>query len=554
MPDSLPALGRWGVPRACARLAGAALAAAASLAAMGALTSCASPQARSLSEYIGPMAERGPSLSAASQAEPASAPATTPRPQGGPLELTVQQAILLALESNRSLAVERLNPPIRGTLEDQERVVFDPVVSASASAERQKAESASRSLSTTDSYSAEASADAFLPTGTSVELTASTQVLDSSLYSDDLAASRVGLSVTQALLRGAGVRVNLASLRQARLDTLASEYELRGFAEALLAEVETAYWDCALAGRQIEIFTNSMHLAQQQLEETQERIKVGTLAETELAAAQAEVSLRRENLINARSRLETARLQLLQLLNAADGDLWDRQIVLLNQPTVPEVRLEGVESHVQVALRMRPELNQARLAVQRGDLELVKTKNGLLPRMDLFVTLGKTGYADSFGRSVGDPDEHGYDVLAGVAFEYPPINRDARARHSRALLSREQSAKAVDNLAQLVELDVRTAFIEVNRAREQIAATAVTRKYQAEALRAEVEKFRVGKSTSLLVAQAQRDLLASQITEIQVTVNYLKALVQLHRLEGSLLERRGIAAPGREPVVLREGN
>jgi hypothetical protein len=31
-------------------------------------------------------------------------------------------------------------------------------------------------------------------------------------------------------------------------------------------------------------------------------------------------------------------------------------------------------------------------------------------------------------------------------------------------------------------------------------------------------------------------------------VNLLKGLVDLFRVDGSLLERRGIAAPGREPV------
>ena len=97
-------------------------------------------------------------------------------------------------------------------------------------------------------------------------------------------------------------------------------------------------------------------------------------------------------------------------------------------------------------------------------------------------------------------------------------------------------------------MDVRTAYIEVNRAKKQISATIATRKLQEEKLRIETEKFRVGRSTMFLVAQAQRDLLFSQISEIEAVVNYLKALVELHRLEGSLLERRGIIAPGREPV------
>ena len=55
---------------------------------------------------------------------------------------------------------------------------------------------------------------------------------------------------------------------------------------------------------------------------------------------------------------------------------------------------------MKLALQMRPDLNQAKLLWQRGDLEVVKTRNGLLPKLDLFVTLGRTGFAESFGKSV----------------------------------------------------------------------------------------------------------------------------------------------------------
>jgi outer membrane protein TolC len=535
------------------RLVRASLAVTCLLAATGAM-SCASfapPPAADFIGPAGPVASTQPVGSAAATAPAASRPAAPP----GPVRLTVQEAILLSLENNQALAVERLTPAIRRTYEQTERAVFDPVVAGQASMGRTQSQRLGRAGSTTegsivDSADAELSAGAFLPTGTQVDVGAKTSLMDSSLYSDVFASTRVGLSVTQALLRGADLRANLASLRQARLDTLASQYELRGFAEFLVAEVETAYWDYALAQRQIEIYTDSLRLAEKQLAETQERINIGRLAETELAAAQAEIALRREGLITARSDLAAQRLHLLRLLNGPGQNLWDQQLVLENQPAVPEVKLDDVEQHARLALRMRPDLNQARLQVQRGDLEIVKTGNGLLPQLDLFVTLGKTGYAEAFGRSVQNVRGDGYDVLLGIRAEYPPANREAQARHQRAVLGRRQAVEAVKNLAQIVQVDVRSAFIEVNRFREQIAATATTRKFQAEKLRAESEKLRVGRSTSLLVAAVQRDLLASQIAEIQAVVNYLKALVELHRLEGSLLARRGIAAPGREPVPL----
>ncbi len=481
------------------------------------------------------------------------APAVPP----GPLKITITEAILLCLENNRSLVVQRLNPAIQQTAEEQERAVFDPAINADVSAGRVKGERLARSGSDTEDFTTDTaegiiSLDQYFPTGTTVALEAGSAMNDSSLYDSRFYDSRLGMTVTQALLRGFGTDVNLARLRQARLDTRMSEYELRGFTESLVAEVEGTYWDFALARRQIEIVEESLKVARQQLNETRELIDVGRLARAELPAVQAEVAAQEQALIQARANKESIRLQMLRLLNPAGPGIWQRELDLIHQPTLPEIKLEDVGLHVAVSMRMRPILNEARLEILRGDLELVKTKNGLLPLMDLFISLGKSGYADSFGESVSNIKKDNYDALGGIKFNYPVFNRDAEALHRRAQLIREQAQKSLENLSQLVEVDVRTAYIEVNRTKQQIAASSATRMFNEEKLRTETEKLRVGKSTSFLVAQAQRDLLVSRIAEVQALANYLKALIDLYRQDGSLLERRRISAPGREPVKLSE--
>ena len=473
----------------------------------------------------------------------------------GPLKITITEAILLCLENNRSLVVQRLNPAIQQTAEERERAVFDPAINAEVSADRVKGERLARSGSQTEDFNNTTadgiiSLEQYFPTGTTVALEASSQMDDSSLYDSRFYESRLGMTVTQALLRGFGTDVNLARLRQARLDTRMSEYELRGFTESLVAEVESTYWDYALARRQIEIVEESLKVARQQLNETRELIDVGRLARAELPAVQAEVAAQEQALIEARANKESIRLRMLRLLNPAGPDIWQRELDLIHQPTLPEIKLEDVELYVAVSKRMRPILNEARLEILHGDLELVKTQNGLLPLMDLFITLGKSGYADSFGESVSNIKKDNYDALAGIQFNYPVFNRDAKALHRRAQLTAEQAQKSLENLSQLVEVDVRTAYIEVNRTKQQIAASSATRMFNEEKLRTETEKLRVGKSTSFLVAQAQRDLLVSRIAEVQALANYLKALIDLYRQDGSLLERRGISAPGREPVKL----
>ncbi len=464
------------------------------------------------------------------------------------VSLTVQEAVLTALENNRGLSVERITPEIRKTFEEQERAVFDPVIDAGAAASEVKTpiESLPSESSRVDETELEVGVSKRFATGTDVRAGLTGERLDSNRI-DTRYATRAGLSLTQALLRGRGREVNLATLRQAELSTRASRYELRGVAESLAARTEETYWDDVLARRQLRIFEESVALAARQLEETREIVRVGRLPETELVAARAEVALRRQELIDARNEKALARLRLLRLVNPPGPDLWSRELVLEDDPVVPEIDLDDVRSHVEVALRMRPDLNQARLSARLEELEVVKTRNGLLPRMDLFISLRKTGYADAFGESVREISGDHYDALAGLTFRFPVGNRDRKARHERATLSQDQALEALDNLAQLVVLDVRTAYIQLDTARQQIRATAASRKLEEEKVRIETEKFRVGRSTSFLVAQAQRDLVRSRIAEIRAVVTVLKALVNLYHLEGSLLERWGIQTPGREP-------
>ncbi len=473
----------------------------------------------------------------------------------GPLKVTVGEAILMCLENNRALAVQRLNPSIQQTYEDQERSVFDPVTGAEVSAGELRGERLARSGSETESYTTTQAEgiiylEQYFPTGTTVDLEAGSSMTDSSLYDDSFYQTRLGMTVIQALLRGYGRNVNLVRLRQARLDTRISEYELRGFTESLVADLELTYWDYALAGRQIEIVEESLKVSRQQLNETKALIDVGRLARVELAAVQAEVAAQEQALIEAEANKQSTRLQLLRLLNPGGIGIWQREVDLVHQTTLPDIPLEDVELHVEVSMRMRPLLNEARLEILRSEFELVETRNGLLPLLDLFITLGKSGYANSFGDSIGDINNNSYDTMAGVNINYPVSNRNAKARHRRALLDQEKVQYALENLSQLVEVDVRTAYIEVTRAKQQIEASSATRRFDEEKLRTETEKLRVGKSTSFLVAQAQRDLLVSRIAEVRALAGYLQALTELYRLDGTLLVRRGVAAPGREPVKI----
>ena len=457
-------------------------------------------------------------------------------PEAGPpvLSLSLREAVLSALENNPSVAARRLAARGVETGQRLERGAFDPQLSAGIRGSRDSGGGAAGS--------GEAGVSLNLPTGTLVSAGASAARTPGAA-----ADSSVGLdvTVTQSLLRGGPVQgAGLVGIRMARLDAFSSRHEFRGFAESLVFSVESAYWARYLAERQLEIYRESLRLALQHLDNTRRRIQVGVLPELDLAAAEVEAALRREALIGAEGRAETARLQLLQLASPRTGDFWDAPVELTDRPAEPEPRLDEVKAHVELGLRSRADLAQARLAREKGELEVVRTRNGLLPRLDFFIALGAAAYDQDFGSAAEKVFNRGPRLSGGLTFSFPLGNNAAAARAEKAAASRAQADEALRNLERLAELEIRTAYVAVERSRSQIAAVAETSRLQEEKLKAETEKYSVGRSTSYAVSLAGRDLLEARLGEAQAVVGYLTALLALYRAEGTLLQRRGI-----EPVI-----
>jgi len=463
------------------------------------------------------------------------------------LRISLKDAVLTALERNPNLLIQRLDPAVARSYADEQRAAFDPTLTISATRDESKTQ---RFLGaqpvpfemTSERTQYSAGLSETLPTGTSISVDASINGSTSSIYEPQYSGN-LGVTVTQSLLRGFGVGPNMADLRSARLDLEISRSELKGMAERLLADTEHAYWALYLAAEENLIQQESLRLANRQLDESLERVAVGKLPELELAAVRAEAAKRQGALIDAQSRYEQARLDLLYLLNPPGQASWSTIPVPLDKPWAAADSLDDVAVHEAVALTYRPDLEQARLDYRKGELEVVRTRNGLLPRLDFFITLGRTSYARTFDDALPDIGSPFYNVNAGLSFDFPIPNRGARAGARRAERTREQLDYALQNMERLVQRDIRAAYIEVLRTHQQIEATRVTRDLQERNLEAELEKFRVGKSTNLLVLQVQRDFTASRLDGIRAVVDYLDALVEFYLMEGTVLERRGIGLP-----------
>lgn len=467
----------------------------------------------------------------------------------GNVEITLFQAILVGLENNKVFQVDKLKPPITSSAEEVERAAFDPV----GRTVLEKSRLRSDFYTVNKDFKASAGVSHLLPTGTTLDFEAGTEwnpnfpVLAGSAGSakDPIVSdwkSYTKLSVTQALLRGGGIPVNLANLRKARLDTQISLYELTGLAQSHTAEIELAYWEYFLALGRVHIYSLSLGLCRGWVKDTMERIRQGQKARSDIYFFQAQVTTTEQSLIDARSLQEKTRLRLLRFISPPSVDLWNRQLRLMTEPSIPKDSVEDLQDHILLASRMRPDINQAKLLEQKGELEIVRTKNGLLPKLDLFIQLGRTGYSKTFSGTLFDYSEGdgGADLLGRLKLEFPFLNRRAKAEYNRSLLDFTKQREALENLIQLAQQDVLLAYVEIHRAKDQMRTSSSLIKVQLEKRKAETEKYRLGSSTADKVAQSEKDTVTAELSALQARIDYLKGLTQFYVAEGSLLSRRGI--------------
>lgn len=473
--------------------------------------------------------------------EPLREPDAAPPRREGPHELSLEAATVLALESSPELAVRRLDPAIAGTFETIARGEFGVTLFADGQISAEQTQETNRA--TMMQFRAEGSrAEATAgirqrtPTGTEIETSLGYR-RDESNRSPEQQEARIGVTITQALLQGVDPEANLAAVRLAELETRATEHQLRAFVTALLLELETGYWQLALARESLAIHERSLALVAQQAEAMAARIEVGDAAPADALVVRAQVAIRRQALIDARAALEEQRLRLGRLLNL---DPEASSLEVTDAIGIEPRAVEDPAAHHALAQRLRADLAEARVRLEQRRLDTVVTGNGVLPRLDLFVQLTKTGFGSSFGDAIQGLTEPTYEVTAGLRFEQLLGNDRAAASDRQAAFRRERAERAVGNLASLVRLDVDLALNEITRAHAQIDASRRTAELMQEVVEAERARLEVGETTELVLAQAERDLVEAQVAEVAALVAYRVALVRLWASEGSLLQRRAV--------------
>lgn len=468
------------------------------------------------------------------------------------LDLTLTKAVHMALEKNFSIKIDRFEPQIARERERTAKARFDPGWDFSYQRGEITARNAFVRSTTTNKGSHfeinGISQDATWSTGVSgvtvwglgydVGLSTLTQGGTANRFDEDF-TSAATFGLTQPLLRDAGTDANLAGVRIARNNTLASEWALRDRVMRVITSVIAVYNDLHFSKENLEVAVRSRELARQLLRDNIKRVEIGVMKVLDVTTAQAEVAAREEGVITATRAMKDQENFLKQLITA---DLLAilRTKVTITPPPSPGYSGEIVAA-ISQALELRPDYRQARLDLENRNISLRFEKNQKLPRLDLRASLTLNGFDDDFGssaRRVGSRDETDWSV--GAIFSIPIGNRAALGRTNAARLEVAQALVGLQRIEQEIIVRVDNSRGAILTARQRIEATRESRRLAKESLAAGEKRLIAGSGTVFEVLELQKKFAEAETAALQAQSDYNKAVAGFEFETGRTLRAHGV--------------
>ena len=319
-----------------------------------------------------------------------------------------------------------------------------------------------------------------------------------------------GIGITQTIENPA--------LRSARVNTAlyAEQSSMQSFAQtrnALVSEVRLRAYEYLLRREEATAAAEALRLLEQTRERIQVRVTTGETGKLDLIRADAEI-------VNARQREETARLQIAQasiaLNRLAAGRLppnWQLDAVLAEEHELP-----SLDMLKQLAVRQNPEVRVLEAELQRNQSRFEEARASLLPGVDLRLS------------QLREPEVR-QDII-GVSVQIPLFDQ-RRGPRAEAIAERERTqARLEGRRAELVQqLELAWRSVEIARVRVQALSEGAVRAAEA-ALRVAEAAYRFGERGILEVIDAQRVLRSVRQDLLLARFQLQASLIELDTLAG----------------------
>lgn len=505
------------------------------------------------------------------------------RAQGDFLELSLNDAIRLALTNNLDIAIQNYNEQLNRQSIIQAKGAYDPTLSFSVGINSSSNPNTSVldagegiDVSTRDGFTWDTTYNHPLKFGGRLTLSMNNSRSSSNNAFSTLNPSydsRFNISFTQPLWRGFINTSTERSIKLSNLDLEISDIDFEKRVSEIVRSVRDRYWDLVLSIQTHDAERRSMNLAIVSYEDSKKRVEIGIEAPIEITSSRSEVASREQVMIQSEVGIVDAEADLKNLL-APDptASIWDLRLIPTDTPqlTAPTFTLPDA---IEAAVQNRPEIQSYMKQLEKLEIDRKFYKREGKPTVDLVLRYGSTAVAgEAFGRTVIDTDNDGipdttvnlpnptspfqgnlgnslvdafkfnftnYSIAANVTI--PLRNRSNGANLARVNIDEQRMRSQLRQTHQTIAVEVRKAYQQIEIQKKRLEAARISRQLAEEQLDGENKRFQAGLSTNFEVLRIQRDVATTRKDELAAEIAYVKALTALEQAMYTLIENSDIA-------------
>ena len=465
---------------------------------------------------------------------------------GESVNLSIGDAVRVAVEKNLGLQVATYSPAIAETGIRKARAIYDPLLSALVDHHGSNQQVAPQSffVDRQRDFDFDTSISQLLPSGATTALSfkniwsSNNLGLPTSLY----VQPQLVLSFSQPLLQGLGREVTERGITTADDATDSAFADWTQQALNTAAAARNQYLLLVMTRESLATRQATLDLAREIKAQNEGRFAAGVLAAYQIQDSLLGVLQAQKNLLDANRVEKDAADQLRTTMHLPAGTA-----IATTSPSPPSPGASEVSESdaLRTAMLRRPDVVKARIAVRTAEFNEKVSRNLALPSLALQGSGGVTALDSGYGDAIGDLGSTRYPMWSvGLSFSVPIGNNSARADVAANRLIASQARTQLAAIEESAALEVRTALRALDSAYEQIGVTeqAVT---AAEVVVASYRKRQqLGLATTKDVLDVVATLTQARESRSVARASYQSALTNLWKATGELLDRQGIRLAG----------
>jgi outer membrane protein len=334
------------------------------------------------------------------------------------------------------------------------------------------------------------------------------------------------LTITQPLLRGAGRRVNTASVKNARLGERKNILNLQQTQIDKLTDTVIAYRTLIKNQEAVRIQELALESKRRQLEGIQALVNAGRKPRSELIQTEKSIADTERSLILAKNTHAQANSDLLKLIESDQAFM-----ILIPKIDVDAIRRSDLprvdrpsQELLAIAYKNRTDYQQTKFDIETEKSNLLLAKDNRRWNLDL-----------QSSANISESPR----LSAGLVLSHTFGEQSTKTEKIRREIGVQKTENKRSQLTNTIRQEVSDRLRDINSNLVQVKTSQRSREFAQQQLDVAQTIFRRrgGQVTLFEIIQKQDDLVTAQNEELQAKIDYLNAITTLEKTVGLTLEQ-----------------